>query len=269
MSNKIYKIVNILNSKVYIGKTSRDLETRFKQHINNTSNCKSAICAAIQKYGKENFQIILIEDNISDNKINERERYWIQFFNSYNDGYNLTPGGDGKSLSDIEINNIRELWELGLSCYEISNKLNLPHSTVYHRICKYPDYDAQENKKRAKTNEYKEISQYSEKGEFIQKFYSITEASKQLKIPDKQISAGAKQGYKVHGFYFAYGNEPLVIKTNKKNVYQYDKQGNLLNIFNGVRQAGRQTGIDYTGILKNCNGKYKSSGGYIWSYEQK
>ena len=30
MSNKIYKIVNILNSKVYIGKTSRDLETRFK-----------------------------------------------------------------------------------------------------------------------------------------------------------------------------------------------------------------------------------------------
>ena len=267
--NKIYKIINNINSKVYIGKTSRTLETRFQQHINNTSGCKSAIHEAIKKYGKENFQIILVEDNIPDNQINQKERYWINVFNSYKNGYNLTPGGDGKSLSDDEIKDIRELWELGLSCYQISEKLQIPHSTIYHRICEYPAYDAEENKKRAKKHQYKEISQYSDKGQFIQKFYSITEASKQLNISDKQISTGAKLGYKVHGFYFAYGNDPVVMNTNKKVVYQYDKQGKLLNIFDGVRQAGRQTGIDYTGILKNCNGKYKSSGGYIWSYEQR
>lgn len=266
---KIYKIINDINSKVYIGKTTRSLQTRFKEHIENTSNCNSAIYAAIQKYGQNHFSIQLIEDNISDQELNQKQRYWIAAYNSYKNGYNLTPGGDGKSLSDKEIKDIRELWELGLSCYEISNKLNLPHSTVYHRICEYPDYDAKENKKRSKKAEYKEISQYDKQGNFIQKFYSITEAGKQLNISDKQISAGAKKGYKVHGFYFAYGDEPLVINTNKKIVYQYDKQGNLLNIFDGVRQAGRQTGIDYTGILKNCNGKYKSSGGYIWSYEQR
>lgn len=62
--------------------------------------------------------------------------------------------------------------------------------------------------------------------------------------------------------------QELVDKLNKWTV-AYDKQGNLLNIFNGARQAGRQTGIDYTGILKNCNGKYKTSGGYIWSYDQR
>lgn len=266
---KIYKIINDINSKVYIGKTTRSLQLRFEEHIKNTSNCKSAIHAAIQKYGQDHFSIQLIEDDIPDEKLNERERYWINAYDSYKNGYNLTAGGDGKSLSDKEIKDIRELWELGLSCYEISNKLNLPHSTIYHRICEYPDYDVEENRKRAKKTEYKEISQYDKQGNFIQKFYSITEASKQLNIPDKQISAGAKKGYKVHNFYFAYGDEPLVISTNKKVVYQYDKQGNLLNIFDGVREAGRQTGIDYTGILKNCNGKYKSSGGYIWSYEQK
>lgn len=64
--------------------------------------------------------------------------------------------------------------------------------------------------------------------------------------------------------------DPLIIQTNKKVVYQYDKKtGELLNTFDGVREAGRQTGIDYTGILKNCNGKYKSSGGFIWSYEKR
>lgn len=266
---KIYKIVNDINSKIYIGKTTRTLQIRFEQHINNDSNNRSAIHAAIKKYGQEHFQIILIQDDIPDELLNERERYWINFFNSYRDGYNLTAGGDGRSLSNKEIQDIRELWELGLSCYEISNKLNIPHSTIYHRIREYPDFDAKENKKRAKKHEYKEISQYTEEGEFIQKFYSITEASKQLDIPDKQISAGAKNGYKVHGFYFAYGDQPLAIQTNKKLVYQYDKQGNLLNVYNGVRQAGRQTGLDYTGILKNCNGRYKSSGGFIWSYEKK
>lgn len=266
---KIYKIVNDVNSKIYIGKTTRSLQTRFEEHIKNTSNYKSAISAAIQKYGEKHFQIQLIEDNIPDEQLNQKERYWINFYDSYRKGYNLTPGGDGKSLSDEEIADIRQLWELGLSCSEISNKLDLPHSTVYHRICKYPEYSVEENRKRAKKDQYKEISQYNEQGKFIQKFYSITAASNQLKISDKQICTGAKKGYKVHGFYFAYGDEPLIIKTNKKRVYQYDKQGNLLNIFNGVRQAGRQTGIDYTGILKNCNGKYKTSGGYIWSYDQR
>ena len=147
---KIYKIVNDVNSKIYIGKTTRSLQTRFEEHVKNTSHCKSVISAAIQKYGKKHFQIQLIEDNIPDEQLNQKERYWINFYDSYRKGYNLTPGGDGKSLSDKEIADIRQLWELGLSCSEISNKLDLPHSTVYHRICKYPEYSVEENRKRAK-----------------------------------------------------------------------------------------------------------------------
>ena len=100
---KIYKIVNDVNSKIYIGKTTRSLQTRFEEHIKNTSNCKSAISAAIQKYGEKHFQIQLIEDNIPDEQLNQKERYWINFYDSYRKGYNLTPGGDGKSLSDEEI----------------------------------------------------------------------------------------------------------------------------------------------------------------------
>jgi transposase len=62
----------------------------------------------------------------------------------------LTPGGDGKTLTDIQISAIRTLWEQGKSIKEISEELKLSHSTVYHRVCKYTDFNIRENQKRAK-----------------------------------------------------------------------------------------------------------------------
>ena len=48
-----------------------------------------AIKKAIRKYGKENFTIELIEE-VETDKLDEREVYWISFYNSYNDGYNCS-----------------------------------------------------------------------------------------------------------------------------------------------------------------------------------
>ena len=57
-----------------------------------------AIHKAIAKYGKENFTLEVIEET-EDNLLNEREMYWIQYYDSYKKGYNQTLGGDGtKSL---------------------------------------------------------------------------------------------------------------------------------------------------------------------------
>lgn len=47
---------------------------------------------AIHKYGKDKFHISLIEE-VSVEKLNEREKYWITYYDSYNNGYNLTLGG--------------------------------------------------------------------------------------------------------------------------------------------------------------------------------
>lgn len=50
-------------------------------------------------------------------------------------------------------------------------------------------------------------------------------------------------------------------------VRQYDLQGNLLNIYEGIRIAEEKTSIDNRNIVKCCKGKEKTAGGFIWRYD--
>ena len=93
----IYKITNLINGKIYVGQTVKTLEERFQKHCWGTTekdkyHLNMAIKKAIKKYGKENFTIELIEQ-VEKDKLDEREVYWISFYNSYQKGYNCTLGG--------------------------------------------------------------------------------------------------------------------------------------------------------------------------------
>lgn len=101
----IYKITNKINNKVYIGKTKyNNPQKRFKEHINDSKKdrCKHRpLYRAFNKYGIENF-IFEILENIVNNKLEDREIYYIEKYNSFgDDGYNATKGGDGKSYLKI------------------------------------------------------------------------------------------------------------------------------------------------------------------------
>ena len=94
---KIYRIINSVNSKVYIGKTIKSLNTRFSRHlINADKKINRCLYDSINHYGKEAFKIELIEE-CSDEKLNEREIYWISMYKSNQKGfgYNMTDGGHG------------------------------------------------------------------------------------------------------------------------------------------------------------------------------
>lgn len=105
----IYKIINLVNDKVYIGKTTKTLEKRFYEHCYQYKT-KTKIKNAITKYGKDNFKIEEIE--CCDNSIsNEREIFYINYYDSINNGYNLTTGGDGASLGDINVSKRPEVRE--------------------------------------------------------------------------------------------------------------------------------------------------------------
>lgn len=94
----IYKIVNLVNGKVYIGQTIRTIESRFARHLNdakNNPNTHLKLHRAINKYGSDKFTIEKIDEATTQEELNEKERYWIKEYDSMNNGYNLTEGGEG------------------------------------------------------------------------------------------------------------------------------------------------------------------------------
>lgn len=91
----IYKITNIINNKSYIGQ-STNIERRFKEHCYKGYRSRIMLDIAIKKYGKENFTFEVIEECEPD-KLNERETYWIKYYDTVESGYNSSYGGDFQS----------------------------------------------------------------------------------------------------------------------------------------------------------------------------
>ncbi len=120
----IYKITNTINNKLYIGKTINTIEKRFAEHIKQskiTQAKKRPLYNAINKYGIENFTIEIVEE-CDIKEVNEREKYWINYFNTYKYGYNATLGGDGTNTLDYE--KIIALWNEGKNITEIAKLVN-------------------------------------------------------------------------------------------------------------------------------------------------
>lgn len=91
----IYGIINLLNNKIYIGKTS-DCKRRIKQHLVGNSY----ISRAIKKYNINNFYFHILDETLYESYSYELEKYYIKHFNSNNNkfGYNKTNGGDAPPL---------------------------------------------------------------------------------------------------------------------------------------------------------------------------
>lgn len=98
----IYKITNTINSKVYIGQTTKTFEQRKKSYINEYKWSKNprVIIQAMRKYGFNNFKFEIVEDNIqSQEELDNKERYYImEVYHSLVEekGYNVECGGNGK-----------------------------------------------------------------------------------------------------------------------------------------------------------------------------
>ena len=82
---------NIINGKKYIGQTKRDFLIRQTEHLKARDNYLFHV--ALRKYGSENFIWTILEE-CSNELLNEKETFWIEYYNSYNKGYNQTKGGD-------------------------------------------------------------------------------------------------------------------------------------------------------------------------------
>lgn len=128
----IYKITNQLNNKVYIGQTIKTTQKRFSQHKNNYDKpyfSQLLLYKAFKKYGIENFSFEEIEQVPNEN-LDEREKYWIQYYNSYFDGYNATLGGRATQLYNWDIEDIIEKYYQLKSARKVAKELGCDHSTI-------------------------------------------------------------------------------------------------------------------------------------------
>lgn len=93
----IYKINNTKENKIYIGKTINSIQKRFQRHLQDalSNRLDTHLARAIRKYGAENFTIELVDQAETEDELNKKEIYWIEYYNSYNQGYNETKGGEG------------------------------------------------------------------------------------------------------------------------------------------------------------------------------
>ena len=113
------------------------------------------------------------------------------------------------------------------------------------------------------------------------KSQSLTEASLKTGISDSTIGmVCTNKRQSGGGYYWVYVKDDNVpqkidieinIKTinesKPKPVIQFDKDGNLIDEYQSIREASRQTNIVLSSIVENCKGKRKSAGGYIWEYK--
>lgn len=265
----IYKITNTVNNKSYIGQTQLSLEKRYNEHFRDSNRRDYKFSRAIRKYGKEAFSVEILEE-VPAEKLNEREMFWIDTFDTYHNGYNSTKGGEG--LLKVDQHQIEQLWDKGLSIADIASVLEYCKYTIINHLITYPNYSEKESIRRGKKNQMRSINQFDLNGNYITSYNSINDAARSLNIDRTMISMCCrKKRCSAGGFQWRYSDDNSPQKYNSENkkmrpVRQYDLTGLFVAEFDSISKAEKATGINYSGISACCNNRRKSAGGYKWIY---
>ena len=128
MKGSIYIIKNTINNKVYIGQTTQTIGIRFTNHkMASRTGEDTKFYHAMRKHGEDKFYPELLEE-VEIEKLNDRERYWIKYYDSYYNGYNSTLGGDQPYR--INYKKVEELWNQGLYIKQIADIMGHDRSAI-------------------------------------------------------------------------------------------------------------------------------------------
>lgn len=262
----IYLIENKVNGNKYVGQTVMALNKRWLAHIQESKTfSERPLYRAMNKYGLDNFNIRIIEETTED-KLSEREIYWIEYFNTYNHGYNATTGGESnknisedvrdkisKSMSNVSRSNE---WVSNVSI-GLKNKLERREKWGFF-LSKNPG--GKHCKRKVEVTDVDTGKVYE--------FDSVADARRELKIKggSGNISRAIKDGIVAYGYKWKrLDNRPIV-----KPVVGYDKKtGELVYEFDSMSKAALAIrGKRSTGILKSLKNPGKSSWmGCYWYYK--
>lgn len=169
----IYKIINDINNKIYIGKTYRTIEKRFQEHCREYKTKRGEsrpLYKAMKKYGIEHFHIELIEETSNPE---EREKYWIEYYGSFKYGYNATRGGDGKPYINYEL--VIKTYKILQSIRKTAQVLKIDTKTI-SKILQNNNIEIYHNNEILR----KPVAKIDKKtGEILKIYSSITEAERE------------------------------------------------------------------------------------------
>ena len=233
----IYGWYNTKNEKWYIGQTIHP-ERRFKTHINDAFNRKDNIHFhnALRKYKLENFVYCVLEENVLFENLNMREMDWIEYYDSFYGGYNLTLGGDGAKGVILSKEARRKISEF--------HKGKPVWNSGKHGI-----YSEETLKK---------LSNASKGRKPWNKGIPMTEEQK-IKISESKTNPSEETRRRLSE------SHKGQIAWNRRAVSQYDLNGNFIKTYSSISKAQEENPKCGT-INAVCRGKGKQSGGFIWKY---
>lgn len=144
----VYKITNVKNGMVYIGQTT-NIERRWQEHKYKYKHKNNKLYQAMREDGIENFLFEVEEECFHEDNLIEREQYYINYYNSIINGYNMRLDNNSiKFTSQETIDMIKnDLSNSNLTQLDISKKYNVSHSLVnqinsgkmhYDKAIQYP-----------------------------------------------------------------------------------------------------------------------------------
>ena len=217
----IYKIENTVNGKVYIGQ-SVDITDRWEHHrseLKNNRHGNAHLQASWNKYGEDSFTFTVLEE-CTRKELQEREKDWISFYDSYSNGYNQTLGGDGTKIInpilqfDSYFNFIKE-WDNGIIA---SEETGINASSIYgccnERIKKAGGYiwiykkdykDKLSLRTYMQNNRQCPVNQYDPYGKLIKQWDSCSQIIREIDLNPIDCLRHNKKSYK--GYVWRYIND--------------------------------------------------------------
>lgn len=226
----IYVHINKKNGKAYVGQTIQTLQDRWAKGSTYTG-CTN-FYYAIQKYGWDNFEHKVLECGLNADELNEREKYWINKYDSIQNGYNIREGGNEQHLTEIHKEKIRlaNVKKLGRSVICLNTGI------VYDSITSAKKDTGAEHIGDCCSGKIKTAGRDKEGNALIWKYIEDYTGKEKITLIKQQ----RKQ------------TKVLCIETQIE--------------YNSAREAERITGVDSTSIGRVCNGIRKSAGGYHWQW---
>lgn len=223
----IYKITSPTD-KIYIGQTV-DQKRRISDYRFKNKRYNTILFNSIKKYGWKMHLMEIIEDNVPEDKLSEREMFWIKELNTYHvnnkNGMNMTIGGEGHRgswMHDIERRkreSEKRKGPLG-SFYgkhhteEVKKYISEFMSERNKKMgIKVPDWGAEKGWEKVR----RAVLAYDSKGNFISQHKSLTEAAKCLNINIQCVKDSVLKGsLAAERFYFKYKTDNYELKISPK-----------------------------------------------------